>query len=460
MAYRFNPPPNWPVDRDNWQPPPGWQPDPSWGPAPEGWNYWVDDSTPRPVQDTGAARADRAPSPEQPAPEDAQPADADRPEPLAPDLAQPTSGGEVPVTTPGQSAPYGAGDEIADRPAPYGGSTAAGEADRDAADREPAGDLDRDAAGDVDRDAAGATGAATAAADPYGPGPASQAPVYGQGSAEQVPYGTAGTSPSDAYGYGPEAGYGQQTGYEPQAGYGQQPDYPAQGGAYPQDPRSAGAPGAGYGPGAGAATGGEPQKKGIFARFWWLFGCVGLLVLAAIVALILIINAIANAGDDPGPTTMPTDPITSQAPATADSTAGVTTAAGAGDAVPVASRNGAGSVAITGEWVGTLDTAYGAEDLASHGEYLLLTVTLTADEGTVHSNPYAFPINYPDGREVTYLPRSFSIVGNEGLAEMDEVRAGETAVFQLAYDTPRGQGGELFYEDPSMEQPVVFPLPE
>ena len=41
MAYRFNPPPNWPIDDADWTPPPGWQPDPSWGPAPEGWNFWI-----------------------------------------------------------------------------------------------------------------------------------------------------------------------------------------------------------------------------------------------------------------------------------------------------------------------------------------------------------------------------------------------------------------------------------
>src|SRR5699024_9798903 len=46
MAYRFNPPPNWPIEDSNWSPPPGWQPDPSWGPAPEGWNFWVADDQP------------------------------------------------------------------------------------------------------------------------------------------------------------------------------------------------------------------------------------------------------------------------------------------------------------------------------------------------------------------------------------------------------------------------------
>lgn len=43
MAYRFNPPPNWPINEPGWTPPAGWQPDPEWGPAPEGWDFWVDD---------------------------------------------------------------------------------------------------------------------------------------------------------------------------------------------------------------------------------------------------------------------------------------------------------------------------------------------------------------------------------------------------------------------------------
>lgn len=44
MAFRYNPPPNWPQPPAGWTPPPGWQPDPAWGPAPEGWQVWVEDS--------------------------------------------------------------------------------------------------------------------------------------------------------------------------------------------------------------------------------------------------------------------------------------------------------------------------------------------------------------------------------------------------------------------------------
>lgn len=58
MAYRFNPPPNWPLDDPAWSPPPGWQPDPSWGPAPEGWNFWV--VAEEPSEPDGTGRADGA----------------------------------------------------------------------------------------------------------------------------------------------------------------------------------------------------------------------------------------------------------------------------------------------------------------------------------------------------------------------------------------------------------------
>ncbi|PWH05699.1 hypothetical protein DEO23_10830 [Brachybacterium endophyticum] len=63
MAYRFNPPPNWPIDEPGWTPPPGWQPDPSWGPAPEGWNFWVPEE-----EDEEPAAQSPAPGAEPPLP--------------------------------------------------------------------------------------------------------------------------------------------------------------------------------------------------------------------------------------------------------------------------------------------------------------------------------------------------------------------------------------------------------
>lgn len=53
MAFRFNPPPNWPVPPPGWTPQPGWMPLPEWPDPPPGWQLWVDDG--------GAARAQSAP---------------------------------------------------------------------------------------------------------------------------------------------------------------------------------------------------------------------------------------------------------------------------------------------------------------------------------------------------------------------------------------------------------------
>src|SRR5690625_2368914 len=83
MAYRFNPPPNWPIDDPAWSPPPGWQPDPSWGPAPEGWNFWVHADAPA---------ESAAPEPTEPGPEPTSAVEAApdvEPEPIAEAEADP-----------------------------------------------------------------------------------------------------------------------------------------------------------------------------------------------------------------------------------------------------------------------------------------------------------------------------------------------------------------------------------
>lgn len=53
MGLRFNPAPGWPPPPPGFVPPPHWQPDPSWPPAPPGWQLWVDDGVPDPLQATG-----------------------------------------------------------------------------------------------------------------------------------------------------------------------------------------------------------------------------------------------------------------------------------------------------------------------------------------------------------------------------------------------------------------------
>src|SRR5690349_5122027 len=44
MAYRFNPPPNWPPPPPGWVPASGWQPPPDWPVPPPGWPLWVEDA--------------------------------------------------------------------------------------------------------------------------------------------------------------------------------------------------------------------------------------------------------------------------------------------------------------------------------------------------------------------------------------------------------------------------------
>jgi len=46
MAYRFNPPPNWPTPPSGWTPPAGWTPDPSWPAPPQGWSFWIEEPAP------------------------------------------------------------------------------------------------------------------------------------------------------------------------------------------------------------------------------------------------------------------------------------------------------------------------------------------------------------------------------------------------------------------------------
>ena len=49
MALVFNPPPNWPAPPAGWTPTPTWRPDPAWGPVPDGWQLWVEEHDPEPI---------------------------------------------------------------------------------------------------------------------------------------------------------------------------------------------------------------------------------------------------------------------------------------------------------------------------------------------------------------------------------------------------------------------------
>ncbi len=59
MAYRFNPPPNWPAVPSGWTPPPGWQPPADWPAPPKFWQLWTLEPEPQPQ----AAPAQASPGP-------------------------------------------------------------------------------------------------------------------------------------------------------------------------------------------------------------------------------------------------------------------------------------------------------------------------------------------------------------------------------------------------------------
>ncbi|CED91124.1 hypothetical protein [Actinomyces succiniciruminis] len=111
MALRFNPPPNWPAPPEGFTPPPGWQPDPAWGPAPEGWQLWVEDSTP------GASAGSAAQS--GPAEAGLTPGQAPS-SPSAP-VADPTgqSASAPSGDYAGGASPYAANMDYAQSPTPY-----------------------------------------------------------------------------------------------------------------------------------------------------------------------------------------------------------------------------------------------------------------------------------------------------------------------------------------------------
>ena len=382
MAYRFNPPPNWPIEDADWTPPPGWQPDPSWGPAPDGWNFWV--------------QADEAPAVQEPTAQETAAQDHAAPEaavqePAADDDATRVAstgeqgsdqGSDVPaepvvdddatrVAHTGDQAPLGgvdhsvtaedadddatrvAGtDEQAPLDAPVADASGTGEA-RSAETAEYGGpDLGADLAQQTPYETGDAAGAAAAEAPApaYGepnPAPAygqqSDAPAYGQ-QTEAPAYGqqagapehgqqdhTSASSASQDYAgaqdYGSPQSYGSAQDYGSESGS----DYPAPSiasyqsspyGASPADPNGSGSQWT-----ATTAPGDAPKKGGIL-RFWWI-GCLVFVLIFALIAVVLGIFFFTRGGDDTpdpsaGPTTSqsPTDPATTDPtdPATTDPT--------------------------------------------------------------------------------------------------------------------------------------------
>ena len=442
MAYRFNPPPNWPIDDQNWTPPPGWQPDPSWGPAPEGWNFWVDADAP--VTDDATHVAGTG----EPGPAE------DAPDPVAPSAPADPVGPASPVDPAEDPAPVESGAETAEYDGPDHDAGLAQQAPYETA--EPADPALQEQPEDSSASyAAGAAAGAGYGEQDYGPA----APSYGDAapSDDQAAPAFGQESPYQAYGPG-----------SPAYGHGSPGEYPG-----PGSP----APGMDSGSSWTAATGpGDAPQKGIVARFWWL-GCIVLfLVFVLIVALIggilLFGGDDETSGGDPTTTATQEDPTdeATQEEATAEETdeaspteeateeenevvtpTNLPTVDDSAEPIDIVSSNGAGTLAVSMEWLPAeeLPSQYGDTVTPSdEGEYLVATANITVTEGEMEFYSFFFEVVTPYGGSLSMDSATYELEGSGlDLSAPDTFSEGEEYSIRMLFAPTRAGGMELQYSN-------------
>lgn len=318
----------------------------------------------------------------------------------------------------------------------------------------------------------------------YGQGAA--APAYGQASPAQG-YGQA--SPSQGYGDGasapaygqasPAQGYGQGS---PAAGYGQGsgPDYPGQGSAsdYPAPGYGQNSPGIDTGSGWTASTGaGEPPKKGIIRRFWWVGCLIAIVLVLALIAIGGIFLVSRSGGTEAGggdPTTTqeadptteesteePTDEETTEEEPTEEETTeeeipiptDLATIDPSAEAIDIVGPDGTGTLAVHMVYVpgSELERSYGGvvED-AQQGDYLVLTAKLTVTEGELSMNPFRFEVQTPYGGAVEPATASFGLKSS-GTDGPTDHQAGEEYTLKLLFDVKRAGGNKMVFDSLSDE---------
>ena len=507
MAYRFNPPPNWPIDDPSWTPPPGWQPDPSWGPAPEGWNFWIaaeDAPAAEPADEQqGAAhsgeaagdpeleRTHVAQQPEQPvstdaaagqqgatgqgqeqgstgqygalspygpapttdgaadaqtspAPEAQAPAPAQQPAAAEDDATHVAGTGETAQGSP-ETAEYSGPDREADlaQQAPY----------ESAAPAAPT--YDRQQVGDDS-----AHGQQAAAPQGYDQATPAAQGAQGYGQASPADYGAQGyDQPAPAPGYdqgAPAAGYGQAS---PAPGHaqGSPADYGAQG--YGQGSPS-GDPGAAW----PVSTGAEPPKKGVFQRFWWV-GCIILLVLALVIAIIGGVILLNRGGDEPtsggaattqeetsdGEQTTDEETTDDEAGEPQPTPTDLATIDASAEEVDIVGSDGAGTMAVHMTYTPAeeLKNEYGEPvEAGEQGDYLVVTAKLTVTEGTFEGlNPFQFAVKTPYGGAVDPAGASYSLKGSGvGFTPENGFSTGDEYTMTMLFDVKRAGDNTLEFD--------------
>ena len=326
--------------------------------------------------------------------------------------------------------------------------------------------------------AAGAAAMGGAAAAPGQPAhsgqgydQASPAPTYGQ---QSPPQGYGQASPSQGYGQAsPAQGFGQQS---PSQGFGQAsppqgygaasgPEYLGQGSAsdYPAQGYGQQSPGIDTGSGWTASTGaGEPPKKGIIQRFWWVGCLIVLLLVFALIAVggIILFN---RSGDDTaeggGQTT--TQEETTEEEATEEDPASEEATEEEAEETPwptdlptidpeaeaaavnIVGTDGTGTMAVHMAYVPASDLerrSGSAMDEPERGdEYLVLTAKLTVTEGELGSNPAQFDVITPYGGEVGPASASYGLAGS-GTDGPWEFTAGDEYTIKILFDVQRAGG--------------------
>ncbi len=349
MAYKFNPPPNWPPAPEDWTPPPGWQPDPAWGPAPDGWEFWVNTDV---ESDTGAH-----------------------------DTSNLNAGeGHADIQNQGVSS--------GDSPSTVQPGATSQPADLSAAPMQGGGQLNQNAA---------------------------------PGSAQPGPSG-AGT--------------------------------PAAPPAWNQAPNGINGPN-------------KPQK-GFFARFWWIFACCALLLIAALtIAGILVFRLATNPPPSPSSssshsqstssTPRPVPPSSSQAPAPSSEAKPSPTAAGiqapSGASQEISAYSGQGKVTVSMRWAKGEDMKNFLDrpvDPAQNGEYLVVEATAEASQDGVEVSPLMFKVVKPNGERIRYSTNSLSLKQYKEATNKNPsniAKPGNPVTRVYLFDLSKASGLELEYDN-------------
>lgn len=415
MAYRFNPPPNWPVNEPGWTPPAGWQPDPSWGPAPEGWEFWVSDESSS--QDTQVA----------PGSEGEQHSTAGETSPLAP------AADSAPA-----ASPYGYGN-TGDQGAPTAQASESG------------------------NDGAEFGHSAPEFGAPQYTQDSSYSPQYGQDASSAPQYSSGGS------GNGSSA-TSQMPAYDSAHSA---PSWQSASEAQPvAEPEKKGLLARFWWVGCIILFLLALIVGAIALIASALFGTdKGSDDASASPAASTTTEPSASSSTDAA-TTQSTDSATTD-PATASPTAesSESKAPGAGNVLPgptpganaqtkdISTWQGKGKLTMSTQWLTNDEVKQLGADIpaASQGQYLMVVAKVEATEGKVFFNPLEPTVTTPYGGTIEYSPNTYMMDNNGMESGISDIPAGTTATMAVLYDCKKVDGLVLSYEGDETGQ--KWPVP-